>query len=80
MKIEYNKGYNVFVYNKENKRFYFFMLIGKDFMTFDMEKIKKNEKILTRYRIDDYSIKKSFTKRKGIFEELVEKITKEYKK
>ena len=80
MKIEYNKGYNVFTYSKEDKRFYFFMLIGKDFVTFDMEKIRKNEKIFTRYRIGDYSIKKTFTKRTGIFEKFIEKITKEYKK
>jgi len=80
MKIEYDKKFKVFAYSKEDKRFYFFMLIGKDFVTFDMEKIRKNEKIFTRYRIGDYGIKKFFTKHKGISKELIEKITKEYKK
>jgi len=81
MKIEYNKKFNVFTYSKEDKRFYFFMLIGKDFMTFDIEKIKKNKKILTRYRImEDYDIKKTFIKRIDILDGVVKNKIKKYEK
>ena len=80
MKIEYNKKFNVFAYSKEDKKFYFFMLIDKDFVTFDMEKIKKNKKILTRYRIEDYDMKKTFIKRIDILDGAIKKRTKRYKK
>jgi len=80
MKIEYNKKFNVFAYSKEDKKFYFFMLIDKDFVTFDMEKIKKNKKILTRYRIEDYDMKKTFIKRIDILDGVIKKRTKRYKK
>jgi len=81
MKIEYDKKFNVFAYSKEDKRFYFFMLIGKDFVTFDTEKIKKNKKILTRYRImEDYDMKKTFIKRIDILDGVIKKRTKRYKK
>ena len=80
MKIEYDKKFNVFVYSKEDKRFYFFMVIGKDFLTFDTEKVKKNKKILTRYRIEDYDMKKTFIKRIDILDGMIKKRTKRYKK
>ena len=80
MKIKYDKRFNVFAYNKENKRFYFFMLMDKDFVTFDIEKNKKNKKILTRYRIEDYDMKKTFIKRIDILDGVIKKRTKRYKK
>jgi len=81
MKIEYNKKFNVFAYSKEDKRFYFFMLIGKDFVTFDIEKIKKNKKILTRYRImEDYDMKKTFIKHIDILDGVVKNKIKKYEK
>jgi len=80
MKIEYKKGFNAFAYEKENEKFYFFMLIDKNFVTFDMGKIEKNEKILTSYFIDDNGIEKNIIKRTGIFEELIKNRTKKYKK